>query len=414
MICTNVRDAHIEMTTTELFDIEEARKYWQFAPSGRGKVNTLELLGREDGEFYATWLDHYNARLVHYWEERRVMPYFAAMFNGKDVLSFGSGIGLNEMQFVRAGARLVCADIVDSNLRVIERVAAIEGTPLAGTLLMEDSARQHFGGPYDVIYAYGSLMTMPIEKQRQVMSNFKRSLKPDGCIILMLYTWKFVVDTCGFDSPKQFALCSDPSVNGLNNPWSDWHDDEKLIDVAGREFAIAKRQLWNQGWYVWYMLEWAANHIGSPTEFISLSRSDAIGKAVYKAELDAFEPLSATIKPGRAGDLYIETGVNNYLYAAWSPAIREPVSGDLEIYVDYEIHKGAFSVGILDVSRNQFVASRALQSEGRQFCLVALGRGTLPSAFRLVLSNFKDGAAASSSFTIHEIAIVEARGASQI
>ena len=401
------------MTHTELFDLEEARNYWKFAPSGRGKVNTLELLSWEDGEFYAIWLDHYNARLVHYWEERRIMPYFAAMFRGKDVLSFGSGIGLNEMQFVRAGARLVCADIADSNLRVIERVAAIEGAPLAGTLLMEDSARQHFGGPYDVIYAYGSLMTMPIEKQRQVMSNFKRSLKPDGCIILMLYTWKFVVDTCGFDSPKQFALCSDPSVNGLNNPWSDWHDDEKLIEVAGHEFAIARRQLWNQGWYVWYALEWAVNHNGPPKEFISLSRSDAVGKVVYKAELDAFEPLSATIRCGRAGDLYIETGVNNHLYAVWSPEICNTVAGDLEIYVDFEIHKGAFSVSILDTSRNQFVASRALRSEGRQFCLLAVESGTLPSPFRIVLSNFQNGAPASSSFTIHEIALVEARGASQ-
>ena len=75
------------------------------------------------------------------------MPYFSALFKGKDVLSFGSGIGLNEMQFVRAGARLVCADIVDSNLRVIERVAAIEGTPLAGTLLMEELGTSAFRRP---------------------------------------------------------------------------------------------------------------------------------------------------------------------------------------------------------------------------------------------------------------------------
>ena len=55
MICTNVRDAHIEMTTTELFDIEEARKYWRFAPSGLGKIDTsgvARLPGRYDFILY--------------------------------------------------------------------------------------------------------------------------------------------------------------------------------------------------------------------------------------------------------------------------------------------------------------------------------------------------------------------------
>ena len=383
MICTNVRDAHIEMTTTELFDIEEARKYWQFAPSGRGKVNTLELLGREDGEFYATWLDHYNARLVHYWEERRIMPYLAAIFEGKDVLSFGSGIGLNEMQFVRAGARLVCADIVESNLRVIERVAAIEGETLAGTLLMENSAHQDFGGPYDVIYVYGSLMTMPVERQKQVMQNLRRSLKPDGSIILMLYTKQFAIDTSGTGSAKAFALRSDPSVNGFDNPWSDWHDDTKLLDIAGPGLIITKRQLWNHGWFVWYALEPDRGVSRPQIEFISLSKADSVGPTVYRAKLTAFEPLEAILAPRKDGGIDVRTRPNNYLYAACSPVIKNTLSGDLELFLDYEIDEGAFSVGILDLSTDMFVVNRSLHSPGREFFLVALGAGAIRAPFRI-------------------------------
>lgn len=402
------------MMPAELFDLEEARNYWQFAPSGHGKVDTVELLSREDGEFYATWLDHYNARLVHYWEERRVMPHFAAIFKGKDVLSFGSGIGLNEMQFVRAGARLVCADIVESNLRVIERVAAIEGKTLAGTLFMEDSARQDFGGPYDFIYVYGSLMTMPFERQKQVMQNFRRSLKPDGSIILMLYTKQFAIDTSGTDSAKAFALRSDPSVNGLDNPWSDWHDDTKLLDIAGAGLVITKRQVWNDGWYVWYALELDRGVSRPPIEFISLSKADSVGPTVYRAKLTALEPLEAILVARKDGGIDVRTRPNNYLYAARSPVIKNGLSGDLELLLDYEISEGAFSVGILDLSTNRFVVNRSLHSPGREFSLVALGANAIRAPFQIVLSNFQDGSPASSSFTIYEIAIVEARGASQI
>lgn len=362
-----------------------------------------------ESDFYDVWLEHYDSRLSHYWEERRIIPHFAEMFRGKDVLSFGSGIGLNEIQFVRAGARLTCADIVDTNLQVIERVAKLEGKELAGTIPMEDSAEQHFGGPYDFIYANGSLMTMPFGQQRQVLGNFKKALEPDGRIILMLYTWKFVEDTCGVDSPKEFALRSDPSVGDIHNPWSDWHDDEKLMQLAGDEMVISAKQFWNQGYFVWYGLDWVPNHSGPPTEILPMTKADYRDSVVYRPDLSGFQAAEARAAVSTNGALTIETTSNNFSYAAWSDIAIEPAEGDLELFVDADLHRGAFSVALLDVDKNSMVASRAITWQGRHFHLFPVPRGATAAPFRIVLSNFRQPEPDMSSFSVFDIALVRSR-----
>ena len=387
------------------FDFNEARNYWRFAPSGKGKIDSSELMRLSDAEFQINWLEQFNSRKSHYWEERRIIQLFAEMFRGKHVLSFGSGLGLNEMQFVRTGARLVCADIVPTNLQVIEREARLEGHSLIKTIQMEDSATEDFGGPYDYIYANGSLMTMPFSQQKQVMENFKKALNRDGRIILMLYTWKFVEDTCGVDSAKAFALRSDPSVGDIHNPWSDWHDDKKLMELAGAEMVISGRQLWNQDYYAWYGLDWAANYLDAPREFLQFSRETAVGEPIYNPPIANAKPLEAKVSWQKSGGMFVETTSNNYSYAAWFDDVKQSFSGDLELFIDADLQEGAFSIGVLDVARDKMISARVISRKGHHFHIFPLP-AEMPAPFRVVLSNFREGSAASSKFVVHDIAIV--------
>ncbi len=391
----------------EAFDLHEARNYWRFAPSGVGKVDSATLLSLPDEEFYSTWERHFKSRLSHYWEEGHTIPYFAELFRGKKVLSFGSGLGLNEMQFLRAGADLTCADIVESNLRVIERVAAIEGVGPVKIVAMKDSATTDFGGPYDYIYANGSLMTMPFDKQAMVVANFKKSLKPDGRIILMLYTWKFVADTCGVDSPKAFARYSDPSVGDIHNPWSDWHDDRKLMQLAGDDMAISARQFWNQGYYVWFVLDWARNWHGTPGEILPLEAASSIGEILHRPSLSSFEKHEADLCEMTGGALSIRTTANQYLYAAWSAEQTIAIKGSIDLFLDVDLQEGGVSVSLLDLASDRMIMSRPVNWQGRHFHVFPIDVAELPVPFRFVLSNFQQKAPASSRFTVHDLAIVK-------
>lgn len=392
--------------SNETFDLRDSRNYWRFAPSGMGKLDSSELLGLPDKEFYDLWSEHFASRFSHYWEERRIVPHFADEFSGKDVMSFGSGLGLNEIQFARAGANLTCADIVKSNLDVIKRVAHLEGLADVQTIVMEDSSRQDFGGPYDVIYANGSLMTMPAEQQKMVLSNFSKALKPDGKIILMLYTWKFVADTCGVDSPKEFALRSDPSVGDIHNPWSDWHDDDKLMSLTDGSLEITARQFWNQDYYVWFGLERKSDQERPVEEFLPLTQGAAVDHTVFSIALPDMVKQEAVVCDADNGVLTIQTSVNKYSYAATSAPFSIPQADELELLVDADLVEGAMSVALLDVAEDEMVVSRVISWEGRHLHLFPIPSDVLSRSIRFVISNFADDEPASSRFILHQVALV--------
>src|SRR5207247_1726292 len=133
-------------------------------------------------------------------------------------------------------------------------------------MVMDDSARTSFGGPYDVVFAYGSLMHMPEARQATVLARMFDALRPGGMIWLMLYTPRFV-ESLGVSFDQQvFGRASDPSVGGVDNPWSDWHDDEKLLRLAGPDACILNCEQFNEGRYVWYALGRRADHNSTRVE----------------------------------------------------------------------------------------------------------------------------------------------------
>jgi len=169
---------------------------------------------------------------------------------------------------------VTCADIVADNLGVIERIARTRRLDRLTTLFMDDSSETDFGGPYDYIYARGSLHHMPFPMQKKVMSRFKHALKPNGVIFLMLYSPKFMEESDARNIPERFARASDPSVGRCHNPWSEWYDDDKIRELAGEDFYIKHKQIWNEGYYVWYSLQCreGSQDVPAPTTLVDLPR----------------------------------------------------------------------------------------------------------------------------------------------
>lgn len=289
----------------------------------------------------------------------------------------GSGLGFHEILYASHGAELTCAD----------------------------SSEALYSGPYDVVFIYGSLMVMPAALQRRLMAQAKASLAPRGEIILMLYTWKFAQRTCGWDSPDQFdplvfARASDPSVGDEHCPWSDWHDDRKLLELAGPDMVIARRQTWNNALYVWYMLQrgLAPANIQPFFDLAKVVEEMSCRNDLGPNQWTAYAASATT----NGSDVLVRTQKNTASYALGSATLHRNTDsrGANCISVDVSLHEGALSVGILDAVAQKFIASQIITEQGRQMALIA---ADLPARYQVIISNYHPATAGVSVFTIHQV-----------
>ncbi len=406
----------IDLSREDHFNIEQAREYWKYAPTGLGdKIDTSELLKLDDETFLNTWNSHFQCLLNYYWEDRHLMKYFCEFFQGKSVLSFGSGIGNSEIEFLEKGASVTCADIVKSNLEVIQRAANLKGLDQLSCLYMKDSSETDFRGPYDYIFVRGSIMHMPFPMQKKVVQNFKKALKPGGQIIFMVYTPLFVEEKGGLSAPEEFARESDPSVGDCHNPWSEWYDDERMAALGGDDFVLTQKQIVNQGYYVWYTMslreESLDNHtVDSPLpEMIDL---ESLEKQDHEVIFD-LRPDSMSLFTGRGkklpdGSVRFRTTKNCFYYAmASKDMLAEPFRDSIDgISIDVTMEQGRISLEILDVEADQMVLSRPILLEGRHLHCYGFSGDLLPGRFRLVISNCQLQKPAKSSFVLHRIALI--------
>ena len=397
--------------------LARAKQYWRHAPSGGGKIDTASLIQYSDQDFLSTWDEAKRGRRLAYWEESEFMPYFASRVRDRDVFSFGSGLGYSELDLLEAGAHVTFADIVPSSIACVERLCALRGhTDRSRFLLMEDSASISFGGPYDFVFAYGSLMHMPEERQAIVLASMFDALRSGGVIWLMLYTPRFVESVGVPFSQEAFGRASDPSVGDLDNPWSDWHDDEKLLRLAGPDACILNREEFNEGRYVWYALGRRAEHHPTAGElFVDLPAIEVTraledtkhGRIVAEIPLEKGIEWEATTTYERGAGLLVTTTVNNFHYAVEFPEVVLEGASEApnRLIFDAIVQRGGFSVGLLDTEANRFFYKSTVWRDGIVRRSRDLRTLQWPDRFRVVISNYQPGTADSSEWQLGRIAI---------
>jgi SAM-dependent methyltransferase len=388
------------------FDFDTSRLYWRFAPSGAGKHDTAELAKSDDTFIGLIWNEAFAARFRQYVEEDEFLGVMGAEFKGKRILSIGSGLGFHEIYYQSRGAQVTCCDIVPTNLEVIERVAAIKNIQ-GMRFVLRNSPSQNFNGPYDVVFCYGSLMTMPQELQRGLLKQAMAALSPGGRIVLMLYTWEFAHASCGWSSPAEFdpvvfARASDPSVGEEHCPWSDWHDDAKIADLVGNELRIRRRQLWNQRWFVWYEL---AQSIEDEEVMPFFDPSAKVKDTVKDLDLGQFRDVEARVQRVNS-KLAVEATSDcaNYVLIT-DPTLRsEEPDNTNAVLVESDLAAGSFSVGVLDEATNAFVATHAIWEPGHTCQMFAIRE--VPLTYRVVFSNYPTAAGPRARFELQRVAFV--------
>jgi SAM-dependent methyltransferase len=217
---------------------------WQAAYLARTREKWRELPGTRQGRVFSsdllTWPDD---ELLAYWERSRqettgpeVRGWFQELYRdrlrGRRVADVGPGLGIDGFFFARHGAQVTFVDIVADNLRLLERLAALQGLT-ADYLLIEDPFDIRLPHDVDALLCVGSMHNAPFEMSRRELASLARGLRTGGQALLLAYP-RERYEALGCTSFEEFGRKCD----GDRTPWCEWYDDDKVRQLFGPAFRL--------------------------------------------------------------------------------------------------------------------------------------------------------------------------------
>src|SRR6266581_6130066 len=207
---------------------ETLRKRWNAVPTTRtGIQSTASMLALSDDALLAEWE---KAR-----QDITTGPEFAhrgwyhALYadgmRGKKVMDIGSGFGVDSITFAQHGARLTFVDLVETNLKVLERLCKAMSLKDVRFVLLEDlGSLRPLDTNYDVIMAMGSLHNAPVEVMKPEYQELLRHLRLGGRWLQLAYPKSLWIKAGrpAFDKWGQMLERS---------PWEEWYDVPKLLSM---------------------------------------------------------------------------------------------------------------------------------------------------------------------------------------
>jgi SAM-dependent methyltransferase len=167
---------------------------------------------------------------------------------GKRVLDYGCGVGVEALQFAGSN-RVWVADIAPGNLEVAKRLFALSDYELEGALLIKGSppfiqATEKFDpdAAFDVIHCSGVLhhIVDPVP----VVKAMHGWLSDGGELRLMLYSDSAWAAATGEHPPPADVTDSPLREKFVRHwdavgDWADWYNQQRLVDRFGEWFRVA-------------------------------------------------------------------------------------------------------------------------------------------------------------------------------
>jgi len=175
---------------------------------------------------------------------------------GQRVLDYGCGVGLEALEYAKAGNSVDVADISEDNVRLAMRVLRMNGFDVGGFQITDtDPVFVSESWQYDVIHCVGVLHHIP--EPIPVVKAMAEALVPGGELRLMVYSdqaWKIAT---GWD-PEPLSRAEESSFFERywqhwdpHGGYADWYDEHKLTEWFGEWFTVARYEpLTEQGEYV--------------------------------------------------------------------------------------------------------------------------------------------------------------------
>ena len=186
------------------------------------------------------------AHVKEYWDHRNNMRWDGELtgeifyeellgmnLKGLRVLDFGCGMGVDAFYMTQAGANVIAVDIVPANVKLTVRV--LENTPSHAVLLKDYNGIAQLGA-FDLVLLNGVLQHIQPNNVQYVAELLKRSLKPGGVLLCMVYTMIYF--------PYENACSEGPYARGYNI--------KQLRDLFSG-LKLAHVRVFNQYSYMWVM-----------------------------------------------------------------------------------------------------------------------------------------------------------------
>lgn len=333
-----------------------AQKWHEVPTTHEDRFSTKNLLMLGDDELLAAWNQRAaqvrGAKGIHVgdWE----VYVYADLFKGRKVIEVGPGLGVLGISFLERGAKMTFVDVVESNLKMIERVCRIKNLENAKFLhLKQFDDLQQLDSDYDAVFAHGSLHHAPADVIKPEFTALASRLKVGGRFIMLAYPKSRWQNEGSLDF-SQWGK----STDGEATPWAEWYDVPKLL-----------KQLLPYRFHVLMAFDNIAN---GDMNWFDLVRTD--GDPLFdETRPQHCEPLSGVVQVGslaslptwtgssvtRSGDgVTVQTGP-----ARWSYAAKVQIAGSLPagpgwLSVDLQVDRGIVGVGAMEKEGEQHLCER--------------------------------------------------------
>lgn len=154
------------------------------------------------------------------------------LWQGRQVLEIGPGIGSDAAEFARNGADYYGIDYSEESVKLAQqrfRVEQLEGTFVCGDASNPDSYRDLPG--MDLVYSYGVIHHFPAIDR--IIDNVYDILKPGGEFRFMVYarnSWKQAMINRGLDQYEAQAGC----------PYAKSYSKNDIYDLLGDKFHVER------------------------------------------------------------------------------------------------------------------------------------------------------------------------------
>jgi 2-polyprenyl-3-methyl-5-hydroxy-6-metoxy-1,4-benzoquinol methylase len=233
---------------------ETLRKKWVEVPTTTaGTEKTTRLLELPDHALLAEWE---KARQdITTGGEFAHRGWYHALYadgmRGKKVMDIGSGFGVDSITFAQHGARLTFVDLVESNLKVLQRLCGILGLRDARFVHFHDlSSLAALENDYDVIMAMGSLHNAPEKVMKPEYQELLRHLRMGGRWLQLAYPRSRWIR----EGRSPFSKWGE-ITDGAGTPWCEWYDLAKLLRMLEpAKFEVVLYQEFHGGDFNWFDL----------------------------------------------------------------------------------------------------------------------------------------------------------------
>jgi len=199
---------------------------WGTVPGGDVRINTNVLAKMSDLELLNFWIKtrHEASEDENFSVRGWYHTLYAPILTQKRVLDVGCGLGIDGITFAQKGAKVTFLDIIESNVRLVERLCRLQNVTGVDFCYLENDNSLNSIGHYDFIWCQGSMINTPFDIAKSEAHELLKHLKKDGRWIELAYPktrWER-------EGRLSFEKWGDKTDGGA--PWMEWYDLEKIIN----------------------------------------------------------------------------------------------------------------------------------------------------------------------------------------